>query len=495
MATALKLTDTVPAPLYGDTRIGLVDIGSSSIRLVIYRAGGRLPHPQFNEREVCRLGAGVAETGRLDPDRIAHGLATLARYALIARHSQLDRLEVFATEAVRKATNQADFIAPAEALFGQSIRILTGREEAQYAALGVISGFVEVDGVVADLGGGSLELQPINASTPAPVEQGQNSLPIGHLNDLDAGAIEQALGELDWLASCRGKKLYAVGGTWRAIATAFTAQSRKRLDIVHGLVLTLPKLEQMMDRIDAANGEIDGIPPARRPSMRQAIKVMRGLVKALQPEAVVFSSYGAREGILYDQLDGERAGIDPLIAGVKEYADMWQRHQGLGPALTAAMEGFIHFLPTPSQRLARAASLLADISWLDFPDYRGPLAVEKMLGLSVVGITHPERIWMAAVLSIRYRGKFPDRGIFRGMLTRKERKTACFIGLALRMLMNLSGGLPSLLQSVEVIAGKKTITIVIPAEFEGLVSPLFQRRVDAITKFSPAKIKVEIRQD
>ena len=144
MATAVELTSFQPETLYGDKKVGLVDIGSSSIRLVIYRAGGRLPHPQFNEREVCRLGAGLAETGQLDPDRIAHALETLSRFSIIARFSNLDRLDVFATEAVRKASNQADFIKPAEALLGCGIRILDGVEEARYAALGVISGFVEL---------------------------------------------------------------------------------------------------------------------------------------------------------------------------------------------------------------------------------------------------------------------------------------------------------------------------------------------------------------
>ena len=484
------MTSFQPETLYGDKKVGLVDIGSSSIRLVIYRAGGRLPHPQFNEREVCRLGAGLGETGQLDPDRIAHALETLSRFSIIARFSNLDRLDVFATEAVRKASNQADFIKPAEALLGCGIRILDGVEEARYAALGVISGFVEVDGVAADLGGGSLELQPIRHSQLMPVPKGESSLPIGHLNPLETKTVRGAVATLGWLDDFRGRNLYAVGGTWRAIATAFSTQSKKRLDIVHGMTLTIPKLELMMERIDEANGEVDGIPPARRSSMRQAIKVLRCLIDALEPEAVVFSGYGAREGILYEQLDATNADIDPLIAGVREYAGMWQRYDGMGDALMDVMEPFISFLPKPMHRLARSCALLADLSWLDFPDYRGSLSAEKILGLSVVGITHPERIWMAAVLYIRYHGRFPDRGLFRGKLTRKERQMASYTGLVLRMLMNLTGGLPRLLGGISADREKRSIYLSFPDDMRGLITPLFKRRVDAVAKFSPAKIIV-----
>ena len=475
----------------GDSRIGLVDIGSSSIRLVIYRAGGRLPHPQFNEREVCGLGTGVGATGRLDPGRVSHALETLRRYAIIARRSGLDRLDVFATEAVRRAANRSDFLEPAGEILGCPIRLLSGAEEARYAALGVVSGFVGADGVVADLGGGSLELQAVGNGALLEMPAGQTSLPLGYLNPLDGEEVAGAFASLDWTGEYRGRNLYAVGGTWRAIATAYSAGSRKRLDIVHGLTLKMPKLGRMMDAIDAVDGEMEGIPLARRPSMRQGILVLRALVDVLEPPRIVFSSYGAREGILYENLDAGQAQVDPLIAGAREYAGMWQRHDGLGESLERAMEGFAAVLPEPMRRLARACALLADLAWLDFPDYRGALAVEKMLGLSVVGITHSERIWMAAALYVRYHGRFPQRKDIKGRLKRGERRAACYAGLVLRMLMNLTGGLPELIDGLRVEHGKKTVTLVLGPELTGLRSELFQRRLEAVAEYSPVPIKIE----
>lgn len=476
--------------LHGDTRIGLVDIGSNSIRLVIYRAGGRLPHPQFNEREVCRLGQGLAETGSLASDRIEHALQTLARFSIIIDHSNLDRLDVFATEAVRKASNKDDFLNPAEKILGQPVRVLDGVEEAIYAARGVISGFVYVDGVVADLGGGSLELTQVSPDNP-PSDTCSVSLPLGHLIDADESQIAEMIKQVGWLASTPCERLYAVGGTWRAIATAYTARSKKRVDIVHGLTLMRDELDPFLEKITESSGEVRGIPPARRGSMIQAIRVLRGLMDVIGTDKVVFSSYGAREGVLHDDLDQKNQGIDPLMAGVAEFAEVSQRFDGLGKALEGSMEAFISMLPESDQRLGRASCWLSDISWLEYPDYRGSLAVEKMLGMSVVGISHAERVWMAAVLFIRYTGSFPKGGIFRGLLKRKERKQALFIGLALRMLMAASGGIPSIIEQFDISAKKKKVTIRLPQTLQGLDTALLERRINAITEVRKIKINLD----
>ena len=463
-----------------ENKIGLIDIGSSSIRLVIYRAGGRLPHPQFNERDVCRLGEGLAETGMLNQDRVNQALTSLRRFAQIMEASGLDEVKAFATEAVRKAQNSAEFINAAEAIIKAPIQILSGREEAQFAGKGVLSGFVDVDGLVGDLGGGSLEL--IHVKNMVSVKnQPQASLPCGHLVPLAADDVDAMIGELDWASTAKGKVFYAVGGTWRAIATAYTAASKKRIDVVHGLTLPRKDLIAMIKQIEEADGQIKGIPPARRSSMKQAVTVMRAIIKVFDPEEVVFSSYGAREGLLYDELSNDIRRIDPLLAGVAEFAAMTERYQGLGPALAKKVLPFLETYKIKNQRLTEAVCYLADLSWLDHPDYRASLAIEKMLGLSVVGINHKERAWMAAVLSVRYSGSFPSRSLFRGMLKRKERETARFVGLVMRMLMTATGGIPALLDQVEITPQKKSLTISFPKTLFGNDQGVIMRRVKAIS--------------
>jgi len=470
-----------------ENTIGLIDIGSNSIRLVIYRAGGRLPHPQFNEREVCRLGEGLSETGRLAPDRIAHALEALERFAQIIKASDIDALKIFATEAVRKAQNARDFLVPAEAILQTQIRILSGEEEAQFAGKGVLSGFVDVDGIVGDLGGGSLEL--IHVKNLASIQnQPQISLACGHLNPMPYERIKSMLKDQGWIAKKKGKPFYAVGGTWRAIATAHTATSKRRLHIVHGLTLPKNDLQKLLEKIEKSDGEIEGIPMARRASMTQASTVMRALLDVMQPSEVVFSSYGVREGLLYDDLSNDIRRIDPLVAGVFEFSTMTERHAGLGLALSSCLLPFIQNLDERLIRLSLSCCYLADMAWLDHPDYRASLAVEKMLGLSVVGIDHSDRAWMAAVLSTRYSGSFPSRSLFRGLLSKKERRAARLVGLSMRMLMTVTGGIPSLLDSISVSSHKRNVQIDIPERLHGHDQGLINRRIDAISSETGLKI-------
>ena len=365
-------TETVTSSLYGDTRIGLIDIGSNSIRLVIYRAGGRLPIRSSTNAKSAALAKGwlkrviSLQTGlnmhfRRWPDLL-----------FIIGHSNLDRIDIFATEAVRKAANKDAFLIPAETILGHPIRVLEGVEEAIYATRGVISGFVYVDGIVADLGGGSLELSSATPDRPVTSDYSV-SLPLGHLNDVDSSKIVEMISNVDWVAAQQSKRLYVVGGTWRAIATAHAAQSRKRVDIVHGFTLTRKSLFRFLDTIEASEGEIGGIPPARRGSMVQAIKVLRGLMEVHDTEKVVFSSYGAREGILFDGLDNRQQGIDPLLEGVAEIAVMSQRFEDLGKVLSACINP-LNICPKPISGLpARPAGwpilpglniLITEESWL-----------------------------------------------------------------------------------------------------------------------------------
>lgn len=478
--------------MISNSLVGLVDIGSNSIRLVIYRAGGRLPHPQFNEREVCRLGQGLSETGKLAEDRMEHALQTLSRFSQIITASNLDRLDIFATEALRKAENAEEFIAKAEAILPAKIRTLSGDEEARLSGLGVLSGFVGVDGVVGDLGGGSLELAHIcshHTLDKAPKDKNKIiSLALGHLLRLRKAEIQDTLEAVDWLQEMQGKPFYAVGGTWRALATAYTSASKKRVDVVHGLSLTPTELKKLMDQILDPETDMEGIPPARRFSMKQAIKVMRVLLKHLKPSMIVFSSYGVREGILYEELSRDVRNIDPLLAGAEEFGMMTERFEGLGTALSQKVEAFTRTLPAATQRLAEACCYLADISWLDHPDYRASLAVEKMLGLSVVGISHADRAWMAAVLSMRYRGTFPSRKILRGLISEKDRKTARYVGSVLRMLMSISGGIPSLIDTIDITAEKRSITVNIPAALNGVDQGLTARRIKSIAAYTSLKI-------
>ena len=429
--------------------IGLIDIGSNSIRLVIYRSGGKFPHPQFNEREVCRLGMEVNTTGKLGEKQMKHALETLSRFAMLARLSKVDVLEAFATEAVRRANNSKDFLAKAKAILGIEIRVISGQQEAYLSASGVCAGFRDPYGVVADLGGGSLELVRISEGKVIDRDQAI-SLPCGYLIDYERQIIDDFLRQVSWLPLSKGQRFYAVGGVWRAIATAYSFLLKPRLDIVHGLTMMPDELEKMMASIEEKQGEIYGIPAARRPNMTQAIRLTRALITHLEPSEIIFSAFGVREGMLYDCLDLDNRGSDPLMDGVKEYAAMTARFPQQGETLEKLVLQCLDAYDAETRRLAAACCYLCDLAWIEHPDHRAKLAVEKMLGLSVNGLTHMERVWMAVALYARYEGVLPVNKNIMSILPEAFKKTAKTVGLLLRMLMTFSGGITPVLDQITI---------------------------------------------
>lgn len=466
--------------------IALIDIGSNSIRLVIYRSDGRLPHPQFNEREVCRLGEEVGRTGYLGECQMQQAFKTLKRFAEIVNYSKVDSLEVFATEAVRRAQNSTDFIKNAEAILGTYVRVISGKEEAAMSALGVCSGFLDPAGLVADLGGGSLELVPVSAGKEIHLQKA-TSIPCGYLIPSTEDKIISCLDAVSWLDNLKFCRFYAVGGVWRAIATAYIYQRKPRIDIVHGLSMSIDQLYEMMDKIESSDGNLHGIPSPRRPSMRQAILITRVLIEKLKPSEIIFSAFGVREGILAEQLDLLIRQEDPLIDGVKEYAAMTSRFPGLGEKIGRIMEPLVKHLDPSYQRLALACCYLCDLAWLEHPDHRSRLALEKILGLSVVGISHAERVWMAAVLYTRYEGSMPKNRDFLALIYPDDRRHAKSVGLLLRLLMTFSGGISEMLEQVKIEPLKSGFMISIDNRLIGS-GDLIKRRVASASRSLPYNI-------
>src|SRR5262249_30383868 len=232
------MPDRSPSAIVG--RIAVIDVGSNSLRLVIYERLGATLLPLLNEKVMCALGRGIAATGRLNPDGVPLAFANLQRFVALARALAVDHLAIIATAAVREAEDGADFASEIEAQCGIPVRIIDGGEEGQLSAAGVLAGIPDAEGVVGDLGGGSVELVSVNAAATPSIGRGV-SLPLGPLRLADFGdnrkavieQIERALASASVLRECAGRSLYLVGGAWRAIARLHIEQARYPLHIIH----------------------------------------------------------------------------------------------------------------------------------------------------------------------------------------------------------------------------------------------------------------------
>lgn len=487
----------------GEGPIGVVDIGSNSIRLVIYDRLVRSPLALFNEKSLCAIGRNMVRTGVLDEEGSTAAIAALGRFREIARSVRVQRLETFATAAVRDARNGAEFVARAREAIGTPIRILSGEDEARFAAEGVLAAIPDADGVVGDLGGGSLEL--------AFVSQGQHSggltLPFGPLRlmDMSEGRPERAraivdaeLERLPGIDRLRGKALYAVGGVWRNIA-------RMHLDNVQHPVRVLHHYEIQRERaIDFSNfiaglsrkslETSAGITRKRAETIPYGAVVLERLLKIGKLDRVVISAFGVREGLLFSRLAPDERSKDPLLAACEDMS----RRLGRDTALGGVLERWTAPLFAPAdkafEKLRRAACHLADTGWRGHPDHRAELIYAEVLNAPFIGIDHHRRNLLALSLFHRYGGedeKLEKRAArFIGEDAVQQAKR---LGFALRAALVLAGPAPAVLQETSVKLTPTTLALTIPRAHQALVAEAMTKRLDSLAASFGKSAKVEYR--
>ncbi|HYG85858.1 MAG TPA: exopolyphosphatase [Azospirillum sp.] len=470
--------------------IAVIDIGSNSIRLVVYDCLKRSPMPIFNEKVLCGLGRGVEKSRRLNPEGVKHALTHLPRFRQITLGMRVPRVDVLATAAVRDASDGAAFVSEVEKATGLKVRVISGEEEARLAAQGVLSGTPEAEGLVGDLGGGSLELVNVSAS----VLGQQVTLPLGPLRLMEAGegrgalvkAIDQHLETLPWLADAKGRNFYPVGGSWRALAKLHMEQTKHPLHIIHHYTVAADEMRQFADLIARQSmSSLAKLSGSRRrgETLPYAALVLERLLKTAAPSKVVFSAFGLREGHLYSLLPPDRRQEDPLVSACADWGQRFCRF-GDPSLLLPWTAGLFAGEDARGQRLRHAACLLSDVGWAEHPDYRADHAFLRILRFPFPGIDHPERVFLALTGFARYAGSIdsPLTQGMRGLLSDAQQKRALVLGLGLRLAHTLTGGANALLQQTSLKLNGETLVLTLPEEIKVLDGESVRRRLEALAK-------------
>jgi exopolyphosphatase/guanosine-5'-triphosphate,3'-diphosphate pyrophosphatase len=473
-------------------RIAVVDVGSNSLRLVVFERLGATLLPMLNEKIMCALGRGIAVTGRLNPEGVELAFANLQRFVALARALGVDHLAIIATAAVREASDGRAFAAEAERRCGFPVRIVEGSEEARLSAAGVLAGIRDADGVASDLGGGSVELVRVDSAASQPVGAGV-SLPLGPLRLAELGdnrkalreTIERAIAGAPVLRQAAGKTLYLVGGAWRAIARLHMEQTHYPLHIIHEYTIARRPAEGFLDIIAGQSRRslerITSISRKRLELVPLAALILRELIAAGRPERIVFSAFGLREGYAAGLLPPDE-GIDPLLAAAKGIAASQSRADGDGDRLQRWTTPVFPDLDEDGRRLHRAACWLSDFAWTEHPDYRAEHAFTRSLRMPVAHINHHERVFVALALHARYGGAADDpvKAATRPLLDEGEAGEARALGLALRLAYTLCGGALELLDEVRLARDTQGIMLELPPTGSLFVGEAVQRRLDAL---------------
>jgi exopolyphosphatase/guanosine-5'-triphosphate,3'-diphosphate pyrophosphatase len=445
-------------------RAAVIDIGSNSVRLVVYEGPRRIPAVIFNEKVAAGLGRGLAVDGRIAPADAARGLAALRRFAALARAMAVDELQCVATAAVRDAANGQEFVAAAAAE-GLSIRLLSGDEEARAAGLGVLSAIPEAEGIAVDLGGGSLELAEVGGGTVGRT----TSFPLGVLRlpalrkdgpQIFDRTIRQMLKGAGWPGPARGAPLYLVGGSWRALARLDMELTRQPLPLldhhdlpraaVRRLVRAVARLSQ--DEMRA----VPGMSSARAAAMPDAVALLAALTGAIDAPSMIISSSGLREGLLFGALPDDVRAQDPLLVAADYEGRRLARFAAHGRDVERWIAPLFPDDDADARRLRLAACLLSDVAWSANPDFRAERGAEIALHGNWRGIDVAGRVVLAQALHTGFGGGAGDFARFLPADAAARLERARQWGLAIRLAQRLSGGLEAPLTgtSLSVANGK-----------------------------------------
>lgn len=435
-------------PLFKDpearalSRVGVVDVGSNSVRMVVFDGAARSPAYFFNEKVMAGLGSGMAETGRLNPEGRVRALQAIKRFQLLADTMEIKPLTAVATAAVREAEDGPDFEKDVLSQTGLKLWVISGEDEARLSAQGVLLGWPEASGLVCDIGGSSMELAELSdgrIGTCLTSKLGPQRLMTvkggkkGRKTAIQTG-VKSLVGEMGH----QGERLYLVGGSWRAIARIDMDRRGYPLTVLHEYRMSRKALYATIEHIEKTPTEElrlrTGIGESRMSLVPIAAHVLKELVRELKPRDIAVSSYGIREGMLYEQMPDALRARDPLIEACHFAEHKDARIPGFGRRLYDFVAPLFTARGAPNKRLIKAACLLHDVSWRAHPDYRHEVCFDEVTRANLGGMSHKERIFLGVALLHRYKNSrdgSPFHALFE-LLDDDDIRWAEILGKAMR---------------------------------------------------------------
>ncbi|QIE41906.1 Ppx/GppA family phosphatase [Meridianimarinicoccus aquatilis] len=493
-------------PLFDDpavrrlSRIGVVDVGSNSVRLVIFDGAARSPAYFYNEKVMCCLGEGMSETGRLNPEGKVRALDAIRRFQTLANGMGLAPLSAVATAAMREAEDGQEFQDEVMRETGLRLFVIDGPEEARLSAQGVLLGWPKADGLVCDIGGSSMELAVLSEGK---VGRRETSA-LGPLKLRDVKGGRKAMrayidAELTTLKDRMGDmpdRLFLVGGSWRAIAKIDMARRNYPLKVLHEYLMRPAELRTTLKWIGdtdlSAIKAMSGVSGTRLSLVPYAAEVLSGVLKTLKPREIAISSYGLREGLLYEQMPQMLRDRDPLIEACRFAEIKDARVPGFGKVLYRFIRPIYSRAGENRLRLVQAACLLHDVSWRSHPDYRGDVCFDYATRANFGGLSHQERLFLGLSMMHRYKSN-RSRGRFDALIDLmdpEDVQQAQILGRALRFGAMFTAQKADNMGTLRWHPNKKRLVLSIGPQAMALYGEVAQSRFASLAKALGAETEV-----
>ncbi len=482
------------------SRVGVVDVGSNSVRMVVFDGAARSPAYFYNEKIMCGLGKSLVATGSLHPEGRKRALAALKRFALLARGMEVDPLTVVATAATREATDGPDFQAEILRETGLKLHVIDGAEEARLSAQGVLLGWPDASGVVCDIGGNSMELARIGDGKVG--KRVSTQLGPFRLLQMEGSAkkrqahIDRILKEAQSEIRSESERIYLVGGSWRVIARLDMERRNYPLLVLHEYRMAPESLLDTLDWIQASDLALlrsrTGTSAERMELVPQACEVLRELIRVLKPKEIDVSAYGIREGLLYEQMPERLRKRDPLI----EAARMAERNQaripGFGKKLYEFLQPLFKGESKERHRLIKTACLLHDTTWRAHPDYRAEACFDNVTRANLAGLDHSGRVFLGLALLHRYKNSRAGsrlEPLFR-LLSEQDLKQAEILGKAMRFGAMFAVGDPAQAGRLSWAAKKRVLGLELSQDGTALFGEVAVARFTSLAQALKAETKI-----
>lgn len=496
-------------PLFDDpgaralSRVGVVDIGSNSVRMVIFDGAARSPAYFYNEKVMCELGAGLSDTGRLNPRGRERALAAIQRFQVLSKDLGLPALHAVATAAVREAEDGPEFCEEVKAQTGLIISVVDGEEEARLSAQGVLLGWPGAYGLICDIGGSSVELAEIGEGD---VGRRMTS-PLGplKLRDIKGGRrarkahIKTTLEDMRDQMGPQRDRLFLVGGSWRAFARLDMLRRGYPLNVLHEYRMTHQSVRETIKFIEKGDPEKlrseAGVSSSRMALMPYAMDVLARLIRTFKPKDIAISSYGIREGLLYQQMPQRLRDRDPLIEASRFAEAKDARLPGFGRHLYDFVMPLFKSASPQKVRLIKAACLLHDVSWRAHPDYRAEACFEYVTRANMSGLKHSERVFIGLALQHRYRNKREGTRYtsMYELLDERGQKDAEILGKAMRFGAMLWMHQDAAMGKLRFYPKKQMLELTLPKNAAPLFNEVAEARLNSLASALRSETRVTMR--
>jgi exopolyphosphatase / guanosine-5'-triphosphate,3'-diphosphate pyrophosphatase len=478
-------------------RRAIIDVGSNSVRLVIYDGPARTPFVVHNEKVQARLGRSLAETGRIDAAAYDKALKGCRRFKALLDTAGIADVRTVATAAARDAENGPALLSDLREI-GLDPELLSGDAEANGSASGVISAFPGADGIVGDLGGGSLELVDVRGGNPGRRE----TFPLGvlRLPALRSGGdkefCERIAAQLQnggWMEAGAGRCFYLVGGSWRALGHLDMHLSGSSLPGVHGYAFSRNRITPMRKAIAELGPQlakvVPGVSSSRAAVLDDAALLLEVVADSGNCERMVVSTFGLREGLLYSALDPDIQRQDPLLAAVIDYALRRGNPTWRGDVVAAWIAPIFADENPAHERIRRAACHLAGVDLHPQSETRARHGMELAWLGAWIGLSAEERGMLAQAMWTAWSGKGQCAQIEECAPVDSIRRAMRW-GEAIRLAERLSGGATTVLRSSDLSKDGDSVILAIDNERRDLGGQVVAKQLAGLSDAMGASSRI-----